>query len=54
MCLSIMKVINTGLGDSKYVPCPLLCSLLMQVALGENVVYDYHKVPEPIKPSPRL
>ncbi|XP_021287593.1 uncharacterized protein LOC110419044 [Herrania umbratica] len=57
VCLSIMKVLYTGLGDSKYAPCPLLVQYVDAGRLGRKRgigVYDYRKLPEPIKPSPRL
>lgn len=58
VCLSIMKVLHTGLGDSKYAPCPLLVQYVDAGRLGRKRgigVYDYRKVPELVKkPSPRL
>ncbi|XWS52084.1 hypothetical protein CRYUN_Cryun11dG0036900 [Craigia yunnanensis] len=55
VCLSIMEVLHTGLGDSKYAPCPHLVQYVDAGRVGRKCgigVYDYHKVPEPIKPSP--
>jgi 3-hydroxybutyryl-CoA dehydrogenase len=43
-CLSIMKVLHEGLGDSKYRPCPLLQSYVDAGWLGQKVghgVYQY-------------
>lgn len=43
-CLSIMKVLHNGLGDSKYRPCPLLQSYVDAGWLGQKVgkgVYQY-------------
>lgn len=43
-CLSIMKVLHSGLGDSKYRPCPLLQSYVDAGWLGQKVgrgVYTY-------------
>jgi hypothetical protein len=43
-CLSIMKVLHDGLGDSKYRPCPLLQSYVDAGWLGQKVghgVYQY-------------
>ncbi|XP_042948516.1 3-hydroxybutyryl-CoA dehydrogenase isoform X2 [Carya illinoinensis] len=57
VCLSIMKVLHAGLGDSKYAPCPLLVQYVDAGRLGRKRgigVYEYRKVPEPVKPSPRL
>ncbi|XP_022734812.1 uncharacterized protein LOC111288261 [Durio zibethinus] len=57
VCLSIMKVLHTGLGDGKYAPCPLLVQYVDAGRVGRKCgigVYDYRKLPEPIKPSPRL
>lgn len=57
VCLSIMKVLHTGLGDSKYAPCPLLVQYVDAGRVGRKSsfgVYDYRKLPKPIKPSPRL
>ncbi|XWS11008.1 hypothetical protein CRYUN_Cryun38cG0046900 [Craigia yunnanensis] len=57
VCLSIMKVLHTGLGDSKYAPCPLLVQYVDAGRIGRKCgigVYDYRKLPEPIKRSPRL
>ncbi|XP_040986397.1 3-hydroxybutyryl-CoA dehydrogenase isoform X2 [Juglans microcarpa x Juglans regia] len=57
VCLSIMKVLHTGLGDSKYAPSPLLVQYVDAGRLGRKRgigVYEYRKVPEPVKPSPRL
>lgn len=51
VCLSIMKVLHAGLGDSKYAPCPLLVQYADAGRLGRKCglgVYDYRK------PSPRL
>ncbi|XP_042520415.1 3-hydroxybutyryl-CoA dehydrogenase [Macadamia integrifolia] len=53
VCLSIMKVLHVGLGDSKYAPCPLLVQYVDAGRLGKKRgigVYTYRKV----QPSPRL
>ncbi|CAN8259271.1 unnamed protein product [Cochlearia groenlandica] len=55
VCLSIMKVLHEGLGDSKYAPCPLLAQYVDAGRLGRKRgigVYDYRK--KPVTPSPRL
>ncbi|GLT29428.1 hypothetical protein SLA2020_042970 [Shorea laevis] len=57
VCLSIMRVLHAGLGDSKYSPCPLLVQYVDAGRLGKKRgigVYDYRKVPESLKPSSRL
>ncbi|XP_043690254.1 3-hydroxybutyryl-CoA dehydrogenase [Telopea speciosissima] len=57
VCLSIMKVLYAGLGDSKYAPCPLLVQYVDAGRLGKKRgigVYTYGKPPEVVKPSPRL
>ncbi|KAK9265769.1 hypothetical protein L1049_003387 [Liquidambar formosana] len=57
VCLSIMKVLHAGLGDSKYAPCPLLVQYVDAGRLGRKRgigVYNYQKLPEAIKPLPRL
>ncbi|GAB2277971.1 hypothetical protein Dimus_012668 [Dionaea muscipula] len=49
ICLSIMKVLHTGLGDTKYAPCPLLVQYVDAGRLGRKCgvgVYDYRKAPE--------
>ncbi|KAG6436587.1 hypothetical protein SASPL_101488 [Salvia splendens] len=51
VCLSIMKVLHAGLGDSKYLPCPLLVQYVDAGRLGRKKgvgVYNYsivHCVP---------
>ncbi|XP_044472712.1 3-hydroxybutyryl-CoA dehydrogenase-like isoform X2 [Mangifera indica] len=57
VCLSIMKVLHAGLGDSKYAPCPLLVQYVDAGRLGRKRgigVYDYRKAPEVVKPKPSL
>jgi 3-hydroxybutyryl-CoA dehydrogenase len=57
VCLSIMKVLHNGLGDPKYVPCPLLVQYVDAGRLGRKRgigVYNYSEVPKEKKPSPLL
>lgn len=45
-CLSIMRVLHSGLGDSKYRPCPLLVQYVDAGWLGKKSgrgVYNYQK-----------
>lgn len=45
VCLSIMRVLHTGLGDSKYAPCPLLVQYVDAGRLGRKRgigVYNYN------------
>ncbi|KAK6134629.1 hypothetical protein DH2020_031639 [Rehmannia glutinosa] len=47
VCLSIMKVLHAGLGDSKYAPCPLLAQYVDAGRLGRKKgigVYQYSKM----------
>ncbi|XP_074567971.1 uncharacterized protein LOC141824562 [Curcuma longa] len=44
ICLSILKVLHEGLGDSKYIPCPLLVQYVDAGRLGRKRgigVYNY-------------
>lgn len=57
VCLSIMKILHAGLGDSRYAPCPLLVQYVDADRLGRKRgigVYDYRKVAEKTGPSTRL
>uniref|UniRef100_A0A5B7BPS2 3-hydroxybutyryl-CoA dehydrogenase n=1 Tax=Davidia involucrata TaxID=16924 RepID=A0A5B7BPS2_DAVIN len=57
VCLSVMKVLHAGLGDNKYVPCPLLVQYVDAGRLGRKRgigVYNYLKVPQENKSRPRL
>lgn len=56
VCLSIMKVLHAGLGDSKYWPCPLLVKYVDAGRLGRKRgigVYNYANVSE-LNSSSRL
>ncbi|KDP45883.1 hypothetical protein JCGZ_15327 [Jatropha curcas] len=57
VCLSIMKVLHAGLGDSKYAPCPLLVQYVDAGRLGRKCgigVYDYGRASAQVIPSSRL
>ncbi|KAK9131832.1 hypothetical protein Scep_011360 [Stephania cephalantha] len=57
VCLLIMKVLHSGLGDPKYSPCPLLVQYVDAGRLGRKRgigVYSYGKEPEPVKSLARL
>ncbi|KAF9590844.1 hypothetical protein IFM89_038716 [Coptis chinensis] len=54
VCLSVMRVLHVGLGDSKYRPCPLLVQYVDAGRLGRKRgigVYTYGKLPEAKSPS---
>ncbi|XP_076882500.1 uncharacterized protein LOC143530980 [Bidens hawaiensis] len=49
VCLSTLKVLHAGLGDAKYVPCPLLVQLVDAGRVGRKQgvgVYNYVKSPK--------
>ncbi|CAH9119753.1 unnamed protein product [Cuscuta epithymum] len=57
VCLAILKVLHTGLGDTKYAPCPLLVQYVDAGRLGRKRgigVYEYLHALGGIKHSPRL
>lgn len=48
-CQSIMEVLHSGLGDTKYLPCPLLKKYVEAKWLGKKKMrgfYDYHFDPK--------
>ncbi|PTM04163.1 MAG: 3-hydroxybutyryl-CoA dehydrogenase [Bacteroidetes bacterium] len=49
VCLSIMKVLHEGFGNSKYAPCPLLVNMVRAGKLGAKSgegFYDYSEGPK--------
>ncbi|KAL6999538.1 3-hydroxybutyryl-CoA dehydrogenase [Sarracenia purpurea var. burkii] len=47
VCLSIMKILHNGLGESRYAPCPLLVQYVDAGRLGRKRgvgVYNYQQV----------
>ena len=49
VCLSIMKVLHDGFGNSKYAPCPLLVNMVRAGKLGAKSgegFYDYSEGPK--------
>lgn len=54
VCLSIMRVLHEGLGNSKYAPCPLLVNMVTAGKLGVKSgegFYDYSEGPKNAKVS---
>ncbi|GAB4846438.1 hypothetical protein Ancab_025443 [Ancistrocladus abbreviatus] len=54
VCLSIMRVLHAGLGDTKYAACPLLVQYVDAGRLGRKCgfgVYDYRKALETARES---
>src|SRR2546427_13059792 len=43
VCLDIMEVLHTGLGDSKYRPCPLLRKMVDAGYLGRKSVQGFYR-----------
>ncbi|XP_073004962.1 uncharacterized protein [Typha latifolia] len=57
VCLSILRVLHNGFGDSKYCPCPLLVQYVDAGRLGRKRgigVYTYQKGSASVKPSSSL
>ncbi len=47
VCLSIMNVLHSGLGDSKYRPCPLLIKMVAAGHLGRKSGRGFYTYPTP-------
>src|SRR5205085_5625123 len=43
VCLSILKVLHEGFGDSKYAPCPLLTNMVAANCLGVKTGEGFYK-----------
>jgi len=43
VCLAIMNVLNTGFGNQKYAPCPLLVNMVMAGNLGSKSGQGFYK-----------
>jgi 3-hydroxybutyryl-CoA dehydrogenase len=43
VCLSILEVLHTGLGDSKYRPCPLLRKMVAARRLGRKTGHGFYE-----------
>uniref|UniRef100_A0A0D6R7G0 3-hydroxybutyryl-CoA dehydrogenase n=1 Tax=Araucaria cunninghamii TaxID=56994 RepID=A0A0D6R7G0_ARACU len=57
VCLSIMKILHSGLGESKYCPCPLLVQYVDAGYLGKKTgrgVYRYGEMPSNSNPRARM
>jgi 3-hydroxybutyryl-CoA dehydrogenase len=57
VCLSIMKVLYEGFGNSKYAPCPLLVNMVSAGKLGAKSgegFYDYSEGPKSETVSPQF
>lgn len=57
VCLSILKILHSGLGDGRYAPCPLLVQYVDAGRLGKKRgigVYNYDKAPKETSMSARL
>ncbi|XP_058107814.1 uncharacterized protein LOC131251227 isoform X1 [Magnolia sinica] len=54
VCLSIMKVLHNGLGDSKYRPCPLLVQYVDAGRLGRKRGIGVYSYSHPKSPGARL
>lgn len=57
VCLSIMKVLYEGFGQSKYAPCPLLVNMVRAGKLGVKAgegFYDYSETKKAEKVAPQF
>ncbi len=56
-CLSILRVLQEGFGDSRYAPCPLLVSMVQAGCLGVKTSEGFYRYPQDGSPktvSPRF
>jgi 3-hydroxybutyryl-CoA dehydrogenase len=57
ICLSVLRVLHSGLGDNKYSPCPLLVQYVDAGRLGKKRgqgVYSYGRSSSSVKPKSSL
>ena len=57
VCLNIMRVLQTGYGNPKYAPCPLLVNMVMAGHLGVKSgkgFYDYSAGGKELIPADRF
>lgn len=50
-CLSIMRVLHEGFGQSKYAPCPLLVNMVMAGKVGNKMGEGFYNYNDPKNPT---